>query len=248
MKPPTATAASTKDAPAQRVHEKDGSTLVLIPGGEFTMGSDEFSVERPPHRVRVDPFWMGITEVTNAMYQAFVAATDHAQPTYLQDERFNGYDQPVVGVNWDDATAYCQWAGGRLPTEAEWEFAARGTDGRRYPWGNAEPAGDQAVFGLDPAKDQPTAVGSNARDVGPFGVRDLAGNVLEWCSDWAAKYSITGKVEANPTGAPQGTRRIMRGGCWIYQPPALRCTERLFTVPSMKRNYAGFRLVVDVEK
>lgn len=229
----------------QRRNEKDGSTLVYIPGGEFTMGADEFSIERPPHRVRVKPFWMGLTEVTNEMYQRFVAETKRPQPTYAQDERFNPKDQPVVGVDFADAAAYCEWAGGRLPTEAEWEFAARGTDGRRYPWGNTEPTPDDAVFGLDFATAQPAIAGSNQNDVSPFGVRDMAGNVLEWCSDWAAAYTDTGKVEVDPTGAAQGTHRIMRGACWIYFPPALRCTERLFSLPSLKRNYAGFRLVVE---
>jgi len=232
---------------ALRKDPKDDSTLVLIPGGEFMMGSDEFSVERPPHLVKVDPFWIGQTAVTNAMYGRFQAETGHRARDFENDALYNAADQPAVGVDYDDAAAYCRWAGGRLPTEAEWEFAARGTDGRTYPWGNAAPDRKQAVYGLVYGKGGRAApAGSTPGDVSPFGVLDMAGNVLEWCADWYAPYPAdsAGPLE-NPGGPPQGNRRIMRGGCWTYQAQSLRVTERLLTVPHQKLSYAGFRMVVD---
>ncbi len=231
----------------QRTNRKDGSELLFIPGGEFTMGSDEYSDERPPHRVHVDSFWMGRCEITNRMYRRFRAETNHRPPDFTNDTLYNNDDQPIIGVDYSDATAYCRWAGGRLPTEAEWEYAARGTEGRIYPWGNEPPDADRAVHGLIFGRGGKAApVGTTAGDMSPFGVMDMAGNVREWCSDWAAPYkSESGKVVRNPTGAAQGNRRIMRGGCWLFQAPGLRSTMRYLTAPHQKVSFGGFRLVVD---
>lgn len=238
---------------AQRTatNPRDGMTLVYVPGGEFMMGSDDFSIERPPHLVRVSPFWLGRTEVTNGMYRRFMSATNRPAAMFMTDGRFNADDQPVVGVDWSDAEAYCRWADGRLPTEAEWEFAARGSEGRLYPWGNDEPEPDQAVFGLLASKGTTAPVGSKPGDVSPFGALDLAGNVLEWCADWAGAYPPIGAekdtVVIDPLGPSQGTKRIMRGACWVYSGPALRASERLYTLPNLKRFYAGFRMAVGTD-
>jgi len=233
--------------PRLRTNVKDDAVLVFVPGGEFIMGSDDFSVEHPPHRVWVDPFWIGRTAVSNTMYRRFQAEANHRAPDFHSDKLYNCDDQPIVGVDYDDAVAYCHWAGGRLPTEAEWEFAARGTDGRRYPWGNAAPDQSQAVYGQVYGKGGKAApVGSTSGDVSPFGVLDMAGNVLEWCSDWFAHYPAdSDKPLRNPAGPPQGNRRVMRGGCWAYQAQSLRVTERFPTVPHQKVSFAGFRMVVD---
>lgn len=231
----------------QRTNEHDGSLLIFIPGGEFTMGSEAYSDERPTHRVQVNPFWIGRTEITNAMYRRFQLETNHRPSDFLNDKLYNGDDQPVVGVDFADASAYCDWAGGRLPTETEWEYAARGDDGRTYAWGNEEPNHDRAVYGLVYGKGGKAAsVGTTPGDVSPFGVMDMAGNVLEWCADWAAAYERdSGPPQRNPRGAAQGTHRIMRGGCWVYQANSLRTTARFFTVPHQKVSFGGFRLVVD---
>jgi len=233
--------------PKTRTHPKDSSTLIYIPGGEFVMGSDAFSVERPPHRVRVSAFWMARTEVTNAQYRQFVEETKHRPSEFATDDLHNGDDQPVVGVSWDDAMAYCRWAGGRLPSEAEWEFAARGSDGREYPWGDEEPKKGRAVYGLIFGKGgKAEAVGTTPGDVSPFGVLDMAGNVIEWCSDWYGPYpNDSAKPLVNPTGPPQGNRRIMRGGCWTYQAQSLRATERWLVVPQQRVRHSGFRLALD---
>jgi formylglycine-generating enzyme required for sulfatase activity len=240
-------------APITRVNPIDGETLVWIPGGEFVMGSDEYAIERPPHRVRVRPFWMGRTPVTNAMYRDFVAKTGHRPQEFANQHLMNpklwdGDDQPAIGVSYDDAVAYCTWAGGRLPTEAEWEFAARGTDGRLYPWGNEPPRPGRAAYGRILGKGGATApVGTHPGDEGPFGVLDLAGNVLEWCLDWFGPYADDAKPLIDPRGPSQGTRRVQRGGCWMYDDRSLRATERIQGVPHQRLNLVGFRVVVDAE-
>lgn len=239
---------SKNDVIRRRTQVQDGSTLVWVPGGKFSMGSLDYSSERPPHHVQLRPFWMGQTVITNRMYDRFRAETGHRQADFSNEELYNGDNQPIVGVDYSDAVAYCQWAGGRLPTEAEWEFAARGTDGRTYPWGNEEPDRTRTVYGLVYGKGGKAAsVGSHPGDVSPFGLLDMAGNVLEWCSDWGADYQVgSEKPQANPGGASQGTNRIMRGGCWVYQAESLRATTRFFSVPHQKVSFAGFRMVVDV--
>lgn len=239
------------DSERTRVNSKDGTTLIYVPGGEFVMGSDAFSVERPPHAVRVSPFWIGRTEVSNARYRQFLEATGTSPTQYNSDPLYSDPQQPVVGVTWDDALAYCQWAGGRLPREAEWEFAARGSDGRLYPWGNAEPTEERAVYGRIFGKGgKPAPVGTTPGDVSPFGVLDMAGNAMEWCSDWYGPYpSDSSEPLLDPEGPANGAKRMMRGGCWNFQPFALRLTHRWPTVPQLLRGteHCGIRLVVDVD-
>jgi serine/threonine-protein kinase len=181
--------------------------MVYIPGGEFAMGrndGDEF--ERPAHHVTVKPFFIDIDEVTNQQYQAFVDGTGHAPPANWNSKHFpEGQAQyPVTNVNWDDATAYAKWAHKRLPSEEEWEFAARGTDGRLYPWGN-DWQNNQANAGR--ANSSIANVGS-FKGASPFGVLDLIGNAWEWTSNRLAPYpggKITGTL-------PTGDLRVIRGG------------------------------------
>jgi formylglycine-generating enzyme required for sulfatase activity len=231
---------------ARRVREnvRDGSMLRYIPGGLFSMGSLRYSNEGPPHQVRLSPYWISRTVITNRMYNQFRQETGHRMPDFAGDVIYTQDNQPIIGVDYSDAAAYCQWAGGRLPTEAEWEFAARGTDGRRFPWGNASPDPSRTVYGRVYGKGGAAApVGTHPGDVSPFGLLDMAGNVLEWCSDWAAPYQSG--FEVSPTGASQGSSRVMRGGCWVYQAQSLPVTTRWFSVPHQKVSFAGFRMVVD---
>jgi formylglycine-generating enzyme required for sulfatase activity len=232
-----------------RVNKKDGTTLIQIPGGEFIMGSDEFAVERPPHRVRVSPFWMGRTEISNAQFRRFLKETNGMPSEYDSKALYDHPDQPVVGVIWEEAVAYCRWAGGRLPREAEWEFAARGNDGRLYPWGNEEPQKNQAVYGRIFGKGgKPAAVGTTPGDMSPFGILDMSGNAMEWCSDWYGPYSADSEPPViDPIGPATGTKRIMRGGCWNFQATSLRATGRWPTVPNLRSGseHNGFRLVVE---
>jgi serine/threonine-protein kinase len=173
---------------------------VWVPAGEFDMGSNEGTGnEKPVRRVRLPGFWLYKTSVTNAMCRKFVADTGHRKPEfepYTQggrkvwtNPRFNGDEQPVVGVSWDDAVAYLRWAGARLPTEAEREYAARGPENRRYPWGEQAPTGERAIFERDYGTQGPAAVGSVPAGRSCCGPLDLAGNVWEWCSDWFGPYA-----------------------------------------------------------
>ena len=174
------------------------------------MGSDRFAVDRPVHTVQLDAYCIDKYEVTNELYQAYVRASETGQPFYARNSRFNAPQQPVVGVTWFDAQDYCSWAGMRLPTEAEWEKAARGTDGRAYPWGE-DITSANANFGADAKVDATTAVGSFPDGVSPYGAHDLGGNVWEWVADWFDDRYYESSPASNPSGPPSGTKRAQRG-------------------------------------
>lgn len=184
-------AATTTPAPgigSISTRPSDGMKMMYVPQGEFTMGSDAGApAERPAHTVSLDAFWMDQTEVTNAMYQLCVdagackppvAKSSFKRHTYYGDPQYDAY--PVMAVNWDSAKAYCEWAGARLPTEAEWEKAARGTDARSYPWG--ERAGC-SLTNTNGCQGDTSAVGNYEKGKSPFGIYDMAGNVAEWTAD-----------------------------------------------------------------
>ncbi len=238
------------------VSKSDGTTMMLIPTGTFEMG-DSFGEglphELPVHTVSVNAFYMDVTEVTNAVYKQFLDATGHKAPDFWEDPTFNALDQPVVGVTWLDAAAYAQWAGKRLPTEAEWEYAARG--GRasmRYPWGN-EITHDDANYKGENGKDiwaGPAPVGSFAKN--DYNLYDMGGNVWEWCTDeYDAKFYAAGQ-ENNPIAgklitftnddfANVATRRVSRGGSWSSADNKLRVASRNFLDSRSTSQITGFR-------
>lgn len=219
----------------------DDMVMVYVPTGEFQMGSTEGdSDEAPVHTVALDGFWIDRTEVTNAQYGKCVTADKCDPSDDSGDSRFNGDDQPVVGVSWHDAVAYCEWAGGRLPTEAEWEYAARGSEGLTYPWGNEwEWDGN---FNSDCGSDtfECTApVGSFPAGASWIGALDLSGNVWEWVADWYGDYPSGRQV--NPTGPQSGEDRVLRGGSWLDYKDAARGACRFRITPTITYNYIGFR-------
>ncbi len=204
----------------------DGSVLIFVPGGSFVRGSEQGDPdERPVKTLTLSDYYIGKTPVTNRQYRQFLAATGHRKPALYPG--FDGDEQPVVGLDWTDATAYCAWAGLRLPTEAEWEKAARGLDDRCYPWGSQPPidlveelqdlvgrrtAPRLAAFGL---RARATAeIGSFPSGASPYGCLDMCGNVWEWCSDWHDPDYYGRAPEADPPGPERGNERICRGGCW----------------------------------
>jgi len=225
--------------PAKVIKTEDGAEMVLVPAGEFTMGSNDADDEKPPHRVYLDAFYIDKYETTNALYGRFMGATGRPAPLYWNDEKWNGAMQPVVSVTWHDANAYCQWAGKRLPTEAEWEKAARGTDGRKYPWGEQW---DVSRAHSDESKLGKTApVGSYAGGVSPYGAYDMAGNVWEWVADRYAKDYYQRSPERNPRGSDSGTSRVLRGGSWFNLPFSLRSSNRYFNSPDDRHGSIAFR-------
>lgn len=226
----------------------DGVEMVSVPSGEFVMGSDGGDIaEGPSHTVTLDAFYIDKMEVTNALYRKCVDADECPRierATYFDDP---AYDQhPVVNVTWPWARAFCAWAGKRLPTEAEWEKAARGTDGRTYPWGE-EIDCERAQF--KECGGQTIPVGSKPSGASPYGALDMAGNVWEWVSDrWQEDY-----YEVSPTHNPQGppnpgsvrVERVFRGGSWSESADYVRSAYRTWYEPDAKYYNLGFRCVVD---
>jgi len=209
---------------------------VAIQAGAFLMGGEEGLPDaRPVHEVWVDAFRLAATPATNADSRAYVQATGIAPPPFWSATGFDGDAQPVVGLSWDEAVVYAAWAGARLPTEAEWERAARGgLAGARYPWGGARP---DATFR------HPPRAGSTAAN--PFGLRDLSGVCHEWCADWydAAYY---GRSPArNPRGPERGDRRVSRGGAWRHADPWSQVSHRSSLPPGLRYSDYGVRLAGD---
>jgi len=237
-----------------RKHKKDvavqgdDAPLAMVPAGEFWMGVDGMiglEDERPRHQVRLDAYQMDVYEVTVARYARFLAATNREPPSYWETVKPTEHgDRPVIGVNWDDAEAYCRWAGKRLPTEAEWEKAARGTDERQYPWGNQKPMSDLANYALGARFSysqvlMPVGKYDNAKS--PYGLFDMAGNVWEWTQDWYDGAYYEKSPEKNPAGPEQGQFKVVRGGSWSDLPKYLLTYGRFKLPPTTRNSYTGFR-------
>jgi formylglycine-generating enzyme required for sulfatase activity len=219
----------------------DDMEMVFVPGGEFQMGSTDADQnahddEKPQHIVYLDAYWMDRYEVSNAQYRQCVVA-GACQASTDQDILYNRPEQPVVTVNWSDADTYCRWAGARLPSEAEWEKAARGTDGRVYPWGNDWE--DDRANTFDTGLYRPAVVGSYPEGASWIGALDMAGNVWEWVSDWYGDYP-SGK-QVNPTGPASGDYRVLRGGSWFDSSDGVRCASRFLRSPIYGEVNTGFR-------
>ena len=259
----------------QRIVGKDGAEMVLIPAGEFQMGSNYRSSEQPVHMVYVDAFYMDVHEVTVGQYNRFVRATGHRAPSNpgyaLTDQH------PIVNVSWHDAMAYAKWAGKRLPTEAEWEYAARGgLEGQKYPWGDAPPDGMQCNFAdknamhwhkggewtnhdwdrnIDDGYTYAAPIGSYPAN--GYGLYDMAGNVYEWCFDAYDENFYASSPRRNPIAGiiikdaednitSVNNVRVMRGGGWYNNPPCLRVAERHSGFTTAVFINSGFRCVKSV--
>lgn len=230
-----------QDEPLVIRSEVDGGIAVWIPPGRFAMGSNSGDRdEKPVHEVSLDAFYMDVCPVTNSQFSAFVAATGYRMPDW-KPEQTSGSDHPVVGVSWEDARIYCEWANKRLPSEAEWEKGARGTDGRTYPWGDRFHPQHANVIGNGFAGTAP--VGNFPTGASPFGVLDMAGNVWEWVADWydASRYARRGGGGEGEVFADSRQHRTMRGGAWICHVRYLRCSERGHQAPDYRSSFAGFR-------
>ena len=257
---PTATVQTPSDPPWKRpgrhageqITGPDEGTLVWVPSGKFMMGSNEGgSDQQPVHEVEMDGFWIGQCEVTNAQYRDFWRAKGR---TFRPDST-QGENHPVVYVTWQDAVDYCEHYGLNLPTEAQWEYAARGPQNLRFPWGND----------WDPRKccsddnrgphDRTFPVGSFPNGVSPCGALDMTGNVWEWCADWYGKDYYQQAPRKNPPGPDHGSGHVLRGGSWGHV-FAHRSADRYFLKPDQRlpgwsdwaSRYCGFRVVVSLQK
>ncbi|CUQ66106.1 formylglycine-generating enzyme family protein [Candidatus Nitrospira inopinata] len=242
---------ATAGAPSPSSHGPDPVPMIIIPAGEFLMGSPEGQGrpdEWPQRSVYLDAFEIDQVEVTNERYMRFVKATGHRPPPDpfgigpLQS--IKGLEQlPVVQTTWYDAKAYCTWAQKRLPTEAEWEKAARGTDGRLYPWGNDPPTPRRANFDRE-WDDQRTlhAVGSLPEGDSPYGVKDMAGNAREWVADWYDADYYAQAPDRNPQGPEKkGVVRSIRGGSWHSPANDIRAAARGRGGFALQTHGTGFR-------
>lgn len=218
------------------VWEKDGAVMGYVPEGDFLMGSREDDPmagidEKPQRTVHLDAFWIDQTEVTNKRYQQCVEAgactppgntASNTRKYYYGNPEYDSY--PVMHVTWYQADEYCRWAGRRLPTEAEWEKAARGTDGRQWPWGNEEPEATRLNYKVS-VRDT-TEVGSYPAGASPYGALDMAGNLFEWVQDWYARDYYKKGPSDNPQGPDSGADKVLRGGSWVSPDNKVRCAFR----------------------
>ncbi|MBP7213162.1 MAG: formylglycine-generating enzyme family protein [Anaerolineaceae bacterium] len=232
---------------SKSVREKDGMEILYVPGGSFEMGTTELTYTKPVRTVDVDGFYIDRYEVTNGQYRRCVSEgacqfggenTSNTRERYYDNPVYTNH--PVINLNWYEARDYCQWVGGDLPTEAQWEKAARGTDGRRYPWGDFEPNKNKANYNQNEGDTMP--VGSYAQNVSPYGAMDMAGNVWEWTQDWYAD-SYNPDDTDNPMGPTAGQSKTIRGGCWYYDATYIRSAHRSKHNPLYRYYNVGFRCV-----
>ena len=230
---------------------KDKAKMMLIPAGSFEMGDSKNEPEdwmkrsRPVHTVQLDAFYMDVNEVTVGQFRGFVHQSGYSYNRWNDVAEYSpGDEYPMVLVNWDDATAYAEWAGKRLATEAEWEYAARGgLIGKRYPWAD-EISHDDANFDGTGGKDKwefSAPVGSF--EANEYGLCDMAGNVFEWCADWYGSDYYSNSPAKNPPGPGTGKYRVLRGGSWSNITSLLRVANRLFDTPNNRTYSNGFRCV-----
>ncbi|HJU03902.1 MAG TPA: SUMF1/EgtB/PvdO family nonheme iron enzyme, partial [Nitrospiraceae bacterium] len=224
--------------------------MVLIPAGEFLMGEDDGHPDaRPMHRTTLSSYWIDQYEVTNAQYRRCVDSGICPPPRDRQAfDDANRSQHPATNVTWKQAHAYCRWRGNRLPTEAQWEKAARGIDGRRYPWGNNEDPikGWSQERAMAAGNNGTSAVGSVADTGSPYGVHDLVGNAWEWVKDWYAEDYYAVAPRQDPQGPLRGSFRVLRGGDWSQSPLDLRASTRAWDEMSYWGPTLGFRCADDV--
>jgi formylglycine-generating enzyme len=224
--------------------------MVAIPAGPFLRGTTSGGFDEQPQRtIFLDTYSIDRYEVTNHQYQQFILATGHRKsgpPSRYAKSigRMRGPNQPAVYVSWDDATEYCRWKGKRLPTEAEWEKAMRGPDGRLWPWGDQEQPSGANWARVQDGHEVSARVGSFPADRSLYGVMDGAGNVMEWVADWYEETYYKDSPEQNPPGPDHGTYRVLRGGGYTTTGADVRITSRSKMVPDFRDETIGFRCAI----
>jgi formylglycine-generating enzyme required for sulfatase activity len=246
---------------SEEITDSKGVVMRFVPAGEFTMGSDQPKSEddmdeKPAHLVYLDAFYIDKYEVTNALYQACVdegicesqvSLDSYTRSSYYGNSQFNDY--PVISVHWEMANTYCQWRGAHLPTEAQWEKAARGTDARTYPWGEGI---DCNKANYQPCIGDTTPIGNYESGVSPYGLYDMAGNVMEWVADWYSETYYQNSPASNPLGPNSGSdpNRVLRGGSWISTDNMVRAASRHWPWNAFGGSFAnietGFRCALRI--
>jgi len=249
--------------------DKDGAIMVYVPQGKFTMGlGDQEHLSSPAHQVILDAYWIDRSEVTNAMYAKCVAhgvckepvnKSSSTQSSYYSNSDFDNF--PVIYVDWNMAQTYCEWRGDKLPTEAQWEKAARGTDGRIYPWGENincsyanyywSPPNYMLWESSDYCVGDTTKVGNYEKGKSPYGLYDMIGNVSEWVADWAGAVYEPNSTLVNPQGPATGVYRMTRGGSWRDIPFPVSLSMSLSVVEDIRsefdtRDDVGFRCAHEI--
>jgi formylglycine-generating enzyme required for sulfatase activity len=240
--------------------------MIHIAGSAFERGSELSPDEQPVQRVELRPYAIDRTPITNADFEGFVSAggyedpqywtasgweyvqvNDLSRPTYFDDPVWNPPEMPVTGVSWWEALAYARFAGKTLPTEAQWEFACRGPDGRTFPWGEEEPTLEHANFApeCEPEDRRPTAPDAHPKNVSYFGCLDMAGNFAEWCLDnYVPHYRFDGAAGPDPLNlVDEHEPHVVRGGCGLHTEDYMRCSSRDSYPPGIRDNLIGFRCV-----
>jgi formylglycine-generating enzyme required for sulfatase activity len=229
--------------------------MVYVPAGKFWMGSSDADKqadddERPQHEVDLDAVWIDKFEVTNAQYKRCVDAGKCSAPresksytrsSYYGNAQYDNY--PAIYVTWENATQYCAFAKKQLPTEAQWEKAARGADKRIYPWGDTFDGTKLNSWDSTPRPGDTTAVGSYPSGASPYGAMDMAGNVWEWVADWYDANYYKNSPARNPKNETAGPDRVVRGGSWLYDATLVRAAGRIFDYPVGWFDNVGFRCV-----
>jgi serine/threonine-protein kinase len=225
------------------------AVMIYIPEGKFTMGSNDGDKDEKPHEVNLDGYWIGKYEVTFDQYDKYCAETGKERP---DDEGWGRGKRPVINISWNDAEDYCKWLSDkteltfRLPTEAEWEKAARGTDGRKYPWGNLPLNNNLSYYNQE--GNGTKSVGFYPAGASPYGLLDTAGNGWEWCLDWYPETSYTNPLLEDSSDPSPGSKKVARGGCWKDILEDLRCSNRNKASPTAFNNALGFRLCLEIKK
>jgi len=223
--------------------------MVLIPAGRFTMGTNApgRDDENPEHVVRLKEFYIDKYEVTNLQYKDFIDCTGRKAPMHWRNRTFpepRQSNHPITNVTWHDAAAYAEWVGKRLPTEAEWEYAARGDTGWDYPWGKTC---SENYLNFNNPEGNTSEVIKYAAGVSPLGVWDMCGNVGEWVADWYDAKYYHGCPEEQPRGPEEGQLKVFRGGGYHGNRQDVRTTARSPGLPIMAQQYLGFRCAMDCE-
>ncbi len=246
----------------QTTSAKDKAPMIVIPAGKFSMGADDGrGNERPVHEVQLPAYAIDQFEVTMKLYDAFLQATGQTPPPLWDPEAVNAAgDRPAVGLTWNDAQAYCKWAGKRLPSEAEWEKAARGEDARRFPWGHMQPFVDIANYNRGVWVSYPITLvnvksgvkgmsirhGLKTGGKSPYGLYHMAGNAAEWVADWYDRTYYQQSPKEAPKGPKKGDKRVIRGGSWSDTPVGIRSTARVSAEPTYQDQTLGVRCAMDV--